>query len=133
MQPKKTGRPIDGEFKKVGSGRWAKWNPILRIRTVLEVSEYDGRGQPLAFRVYRQQPREDIEAILDLNVQTQNSWKGRYGADLGTQTTRIPIVIEQQIKEKCGFIPGQGYDEKKFRQIVNDRDYYKLKTVTGRI
>lgn len=126
-------RPIELEYTKVASGKWVKWNPILRVRSTIEAIKWDSKGRATEFKVTRDQPKADIQAIVDFNVNMQNSWKGSYGGDLITQTTRLPTVIHQQIMEQCGFKAHQGYDEKKFKQIINDRDNYKLKTVPGRI
>lgn len=124
-------RPIELEYKKVGAGKWQKWNPVLNVLSTIE-AEYEN-GRIVRYRVSRQQPKWFIDAVLDRNVAMQNSFKGTYGDDLVTQTTSMPIVVQQQVMEQCGFKAGQGYDEKKFRQIMNDRDYYKLKTIPGKL
>lgn len=124
-------RPITLEYKKVGAGRWLKWNPILFMYSEL-IANYEN-GRVKSYTVRRWQPDWVLKATLDRNVAMQNDWKGRYGGDLITQTSSLPIAVHAQIMEQCGFKPGQGYDEKKFRQILNDRDNYKLKTVPGRI
>lgn len=132
MSAAKPHRPVEGEYKKVGPGRWQKWNPILMVLSTLE-AEYNTSGEIVRWHTRIQQPRAVQQAILDHNVDRQNSWKGRYGGDLITQTTSLPIAIHQQVMEQCGFQKGHGYDEKKFAQIMNDRDNYKLKCVPGRI
>ena len=126
-------RPIEGEYTKVAAGKWVKWNPILRIRSTIQAVEWDSKGRATKFTVYREQPKEDIQAIVDLNVAMQNADKGNHVHDLITQTSRMPITVHQQIMQQCGWQPKHGYDEKKFRQILNDRDNYKLKTVAGNI
>lgn len=125
-------RPIQGEYKKVGPGKWVKWNPVLMIRSTLE-AVYNSSGKITAWNVRREQPRAVIDAVLERNVALQNDGKRRYDADLIHQQTSIPIAVHAQIMEQCGFQPGHGYDEKKFKQIINDRDNYKLKTVSGTI
>lgn len=126
-----TPRPITLEYKKVGAGVWRKWNPVQGIWSELRAN-YQG-GKLVSYTVRRWHPPEILEAVLDRNVAMQNSWKGKYGDDCVTQQTAIPIALHQQIMDKCGFQQGHGYDEKKFRQIMNDSDYRKLKTVPGRI
>jgi len=82
--------------------------------------------------VRHEQPKQLIQGVLDMNIARQNDFTGFKGKEM-YQATSLPIAIHEQIKKKCGFQPGHGYDEKKFRQIINDRDNYKLKTVPGRI
>lgn len=125
------GRPIELEYKKVGPGKWQKWNALLCILSTIE-AEYEN-GKLVRYHYRREQPKWFTDAVLDRNVAMQNDGKQRFGADLITQTASLPIAVHAQIMEKCGFKAGQGYDEKRFRQIMNDRDYYKLKTVSGRL
>lgn len=129
----KPNRPIELEYTKVGPGKWVKWNPILRIRSTLEAIKWDSNGKATEFRVLREQPKADIQAVIDFNVAMQNSAKRNFAGDLITQTTCIPTTVHQSLMEQCGYQPKHGYDEKRFRQLMNDRDYYKLKTVPGKI
>jgi len=130
----KVHRPIDaqGEYQKIGPGVWRKWNPVLGLYTTLTV-EYDAKGNRKAFHVKHEHPAKVLEAIIDRNVAMQNSWKGSYRGDLVTQTTSLPIAVHSQIMKQCGYEQGQGYDEKRFKQIINSRENYKLKTVPGNI
>ena len=115
-------------YEKVGNGHFVKWNPLLGIKSTLLI-EPSGIAGKVNVTTRREQYVGDI---LDLNVKQQNDFSGYKGKEL-FQGSRIPIVQHQRIMEKCGFKPGQGYDEKKFRQILNDRDFYKLKTVPGKL
>lgn len=74
-----------------------------------------------------------IQSALDRNVAMQNAAKASFRDDYVTQAASLPIAVHRQIMAACGFQPGQGYDEKKFRAILNDRDYYKLKCVPGKL
>lgn len=132
LKPSKPPRPIELEYKKVGPGRWVKWNPILMLWSILE-AERDSNGKLVRWHSKHVQPKEVTDAIIDFNVAQQNAWKGNFGSDVITQTSRLPIPIHRQIMEQCGYQPGHGYDEVKFKKILNDRDYYKLKTVPGRL
>lgn len=127
-----TPRPITLEYKKVGPGLYRKWNPTLGVYSTIQVN-YDSNGRRTGFTHSIAQPDYILQQILDRNVAMQNSWKGKFGGDVVTQTTSLPIAVHQQIMAQCGFQAGHGYDEKKFRSILNDRDNYKLKTIPGRI
>lgn len=125
-------RPIELEYKKVGPGHWRKWNPLMGIYSTLRAN-YDSRGKVVSITHAIEQPDWVLQQILDRNVAMQNSWKGKFGGDVITQTSSLPIAVHQQIMAQCGFQKGQGYDEDKFRKILNDRDYYKLKCVPGKL
>jgi hypothetical protein len=118
----------DGQFKCVGPGKYVKWNPVLGIRTILLVEPSTTPGKVNVHVRYEQ----EVSNVLDFNLHQQNEFRGFKGMD-GYVGVRIPIVERNKVMEKCGFKPGQGYDEKKFKQIVNDRDFYKFKTVPGKI
>ena len=117
---------MDLSFTRIAPGTYQKWNAVLGVRTTVTFD----RGK---IHVRHEQPRQLVNDVLDRNVAMQNDFKGRYGADLITQTTSLPLVVHSQIMAQCGFQPGHGYDEKKFRRIMNDRDNYKLKCVSGKI
>lgn len=119
---------LDLRFTRIGPGTYQKWNAILGVRTTVTFDR-DSRK----IHVRHEQPRALVDAVLARNVVMQNDFKGRFGADVITQTTSLPIAVHRQIMAACGFQPGRGYDEKKFRAILNDRDYYKLKCVPGKI
>ena len=119
----------DMEYLQLGPGLYQKWNPILRIRSTVRVWHEGGKKY---VTVKHEQPKADIKAILDRNVAIQNDFGGYKNKQM-YQGTSLPITVHKQVMKACGFKPGQGYDEKKFKQIINDRDYYKLKTVPGKI
>ena len=121
---------IDASFVKVAPSTYQKWNATLGIRTTVFFFKEDGKQM---VTVRHEQPKALIADIIDLNVKQQNSHDGKYGSKLITQTSRLPLTVHRQIMQQCGYQPGYGYDEKKFRQILNDRDNYKLKTVSGTI
>jgi hypothetical protein len=75
---------------------------------------------------------QNVEKLIELNKTQQNDFTG-YRGKLLTQLTRIPEVIHNDFMRKCGFVPGQGYDEKRFKQLINDPDHRYLKTVPGKI
>lgn len=112
----------DPSFRRAGPGLYVKWNPVLGIRTTVR---FEG-----ALMHVRHEQR--VDDVLDLNVAQQNDFAGYRGKEL-VQATRIPLVEHRKIMARCGFVPGQGYDVKKFRQIVNDRDFCKFRTVPGNI
>lgn len=111
-------------FRKAGDGVFQRYNAVLGILSTYHFDHASGKVS------VRQEQR--IDDILDFNVMQQNEHRGFKGDGLH-QATRIPTVEYWKIMKQCGFTPGQGYDERKFRQILNDRDNYKLKTVPGRI
>jgi hypothetical protein len=119
---------LDLTFRQIAPGVYQKWNALMGIRTTVTFSP-DGK----TMHVRHDQPKKLIRDVLNRNVALQNSGKSAHANDLITPVTSMPITVHKQVMQKCGFKPGQGYDVKKFRQIVNDRDYYKLKTVPGRI
>ena len=119
---------LDLTFRQIAPDTYQKWNAALCVRTTVT---FDRVGRKIHVR--HDQPRALVAAVLERNVALQNDFKGRYGADVITQTTSLPIAVHRQIMAQCGFRPGQGYDGKKFRAILNDRDNYKLKCVPGRI
>lgn len=114
------------EFRQIAPGVYQKYNHILCIRTT--VTFRDG-----LMHVKHEQPKEIIEDILDLNVKRQNDFAGYGKGDNLYQATSMPLAVHAQVMKACGHEPGKGYDVKKFKQIVNDIDYRKLKTVPGRI
>ena len=113
---------LDLTFKQVSPNVYVKWNELLGIRTTIH---FDG---PKIHVKHEQR----VDVILDANAEQANSFTGYKGKEM-VQATRIPVIEHRKIMQRCGFKPGQGYDEKKFKQIVNDRDNYKFKTVPGRI
>lgn len=113
---------LDLSFRHIGAGLYVKWNPLLGIRTTV-------RFENGLMHVKHEQRVDDV---LDLNIAQQNDFAGYRGKDL-VQATRIPMVEHRKIMARCGFEPGAGYDVKKFKQIINDRDYSKFKTVPGKI
>lgn len=118
---------MESEYRKIAPNVYRKWNPLTQIRTTIT---YFWEAGVKKMHVRHDQPKQFIQTVLDSNVDMQNSFKG-YKHDIITQTTRLPIAVHAQIMDQCGFKAGQGYDEKKFKQILNDRDNYKLKTVPG--
>ena len=116
-------------IRKVGPGTFQRYNHQLGILTTMEIEHLPGGGKKV--HVNQQQRVDDI---LDLNVYQQNHCDApKEGL---RQATRIPVIEHRKIMKQCGLDekkPQDGYDEKKFRQIVNDRDFYKFKTVSGRI
>jgi hypothetical protein len=112
----------------LGGGVIQKWNPQTRIMTKFR---YDPETKKL--HVQHSQLKEDVDAILERNKAMQNSWKGRFGDDLITQTASVPIILHEQFKKQCGFQEGHGYDTDKYRKLLNDPDYRYLKTVTARL
>lgn len=116
-------------FRTIGPGQYQKFNPLTGIRTTVT---FTGSGDEKAMHVKRETALQVQNAILDMNVAEQNNFKGFKGVDI-YQATRIPLIEHEKIMQRCGHVPGQGYDEKKFKQIVNDIDYRKLKVVPGRI
>ena len=130
MKPvKQSSLPADfASYRRVGPGKYIKFNPLLGITTKLWITASSKSGKVDIHTLHTQ----NVEDILDLNVKQQNDFSGYRGKE-GYQATRIPMVEYQQIMKRCGFKPGQGYDHKKFRQILNDSDYSKLRTVPGKI
>lgn len=119
---------LDLTFRQIGPDTYQKWNAALGVRTTLT---FDRAGRKIHVR--HDQPRALVEAVLDRNVAMQNSAKRSFKDDYVTQVSSLPIAVHRQIMAQCGFQPGHGYDEKKFRAILNDRDNYKLKCVPGKL
>lgn len=119
---------LDLSFDRIGPNTYRKWNPILGVRTTLTFDRANGR-----IHVRHDQPRALIDAVLERNVALQNGAKRSFKDDYVIQTASLPIAVHRQIMTQCGFQPGHGYDEKKFRAILNDRDNYKLKCAPGRL
>lgn len=113
--------------RKTGPGTFQRYNHYLGILSTYLIEHLEGGKM----RVHVRQDQR-MDDILDANVRQQNDFKGYHGDDM-YQATRIPIVVHEQIKKKCGFKPGIGYDPVEFKKLLNDRDYYKLKTVPGRL
>lgn len=120
---------VPPDWEVLGPGHYRKWNPQTMILTTVR---FTGEGEKKTMHVRREQPSWVTNAIIEDNVARQNDFKG-YGNDEFYHGVRAPMPVWQQIMEKSGFIAGQGYDEKKFKSIVNDRDFYKLKIAPGRI
>jgi hypothetical protein len=118
---------LDLSYKQIGPGHYVKWNDALKIRTTLK---FEGDK----IHVRHDQPKWVMQTILDDNVSLQNSFsrKSYKGQEL-YQGARIPLPVFMQLRKESGFVPGQGYDEKKFRSLLNDRDYYKLKVTPDKI
>jgi hypothetical protein len=119
---------LDLTFRQIGPDTYQKWNGALGVRTTIR---FDRAARQIHVR--HDQPAWLVDAVLDRNVALQNAAKASFKNDLVTQTTSMPIAVHRQVMAQCGFQPGHGYDEKKFRRIMNDRDNYKLKTIPGRI
>lgn len=113
---------LDLSFKRVSDNLYVKWNEVLGIKTTIH---FDGP----AIHVKHEQR---VDLLLDANTSQANDFTGYKGKEM-VQATRIPMVEHRKIMDRCGFKPGQGYDEKKFKQIVNDRDNYRFKTIPGNI
>lgn len=129
LTPKTDVYSHDGvSYVQVGIGRYVKHNPILGVTSYLTV-EPSGKPGKVNVHVRHEQRVDDT---LDLNVYQQNEFRSFKGMD-GYQATRIPLVEHRKIMQQCGFQAGHGYDEKKFKQIVNDSDFRKFKIVPGRI
>lgn len=113
---------FDLSFRQIGPGTYVKWNPVLGIRTTVRFES----------GVCHVKHEQRVDDVLDLNVAQQNNFEGFRGKDL-VQAARIPLVEHRKIMARCGFAPGAGYDVKKFKQILNDRDFCKFKTIPGKL
>lgn len=120
---------LDLSFVQIAPDTYQKWNAALQIRTTIF---FHGVGEDRKMTVRHEQPKKVIASILDRNVAMQNDFSGYKGKD-GFQATSLPISVHKQVMKMCGHQPGHGFDEKKFKQIMNDGDYSKLKTVPGKI
>lgn len=109
---------------------YQKWDPVMLKRVTVT---FEGRGEKKLMHVKIDQPDWVGKIILENNVELQNNFQGYGKGDGFYHATCMPMPIWNQVMQKCGFEKGHGYDEKKFKQIVNDRDNYKLKVVPGRI
>lgn len=121
-------------FKLISCGGnesvYQKWNRHNLTRTTVTIW---GHGDQKLMNVKHEQPKWVTETIIDDNVARQNDFSGYTPGMEAYNAIRAPMPVWQQIMKKCGFKQGQGYDEKKLKQIVNDSDYSKLKVVPGRI
>lgn len=116
------------QFQVVSPGHYVKFNPLTGVRTTVLL---EGSGDTRKMTVRHDQALSVQKAILDLNVARQNDFAG-YGEGV-YQASSIPLVAFEQVKKKCGFQPGYGMDPVAFKRLLNDRDYYKFKTVPGRV
>lgn len=108
---------------------YVKWNPKTLTRTTVT---YLGRGDQKVMHIKHDQPKWVADAIIEDNVARQNSFDG-YGNTDAYNAFRAPQFVWQQFMKASGFKPGQGYDEKKLKSLINDSDYSKLKLVPGKI
>lgn len=111
-------------LRKIGPGQFQRYNHHLGILSTYTFDHMTGQVG------VKQEQR--IDDILDWNVKQQNEHRN-FAGDGMKQTARIPTVEYWKIMKQCGFEPGKGHDERKFRAIINDRDFSKLKTVSGRV
>jgi hypothetical protein len=109
---------------------YQKWNRHTLTRTTVTIW---GQGEGKMMNVKHEQPKWVQETIIEDNVARQNDWRGNFKGMDAFNAIRAPMPVWQQIMRDTGFQAGHGYDEKKFRQIVNDSDYSKLKVVPGKI
>jgi|TARA_R110000822_G_scaffold22114_7_gene69737 hypothetical protein len=109
---------------------YQKWNKHTLTRTTVTIW---GQGEGKFMNVKHEQPKWVQNVIIDDNVARQNSFTGYTSGMEAYNAVRAPMPVWQQIMKKCGFKQGQGYDQKKFRQIANDSDYSKLKVIPGKI
>lgn len=110
-------------YTKTAPGRWEKFDPITRIGSRL-IWENDG--------TIRVQKFQRVAEILDMNISQANNFSG-YGKGGLTHVARVPALEWSKLMTKCGHVPGQGYDEKKRDQILNDSDFKYFKTIPGKI
>jgi hypothetical protein len=128
MQPNKTVTPQQlrrGGFVALSRNTYTKYEPMTGIRTTVT---FDHKGKAMHVR-----HDQDVTAIIELNKIRQNEHRGSFKGELLSQVTSIPMLEHKKIMEKCGYVKGQGYDEKKFKQILNDPDYRYFKTVNARL
>jgi hypothetical protein len=116
-------------FQWVGLGTYRKYNALTGIRTTVQ---FTGTGDKRSMHVKHETELNRQAEILDLNVAQQNSFSGYKGKEL-VQGTRIPLLEHRKIMQQCGYQPGHGYDEKKFKAIINSNEYSKFRTVPGKI
>ena len=117
------------QFVQIGPKTYRKYNPLTGIRTTVQFS---GNGDEYAMHIKHETELNVQSDMLDLNVAQANDFSGYKGRDM-FQATRIPLVEYQKIMKRCGHVPGQGHDEKKFKQILNSNEYSKLRCVPGKI
>lgn len=113
---------VDLSFKQIGPGKYQKWNAAMGIKTTLTFK--DGK-----IHVRHEQRVDDV---LDANVARQNEFTNFRGMD-GYVGARIPLIEHRKIMAQCGYQPGKGYDEKRFKRIVNDIDHQKFRLIPGKI
>lgn len=116
-------------FSHIGPGVYQKWDPVMLIRTTVT---FTGKGEKKIMHVRREQPDWVGKVIIDDNVARQNDFAGYSKMDGGYHGARIPLPMWGQIMTACGHSQGE-YDQKKFKRILNDPDYAKLRTVPGKI
>lgn len=117
----------NGQWVQIGRGTYQKYNPTLGIRTTVRMEE---SGVPGKINLHTKH-EQYVGGIIELNKRQQNDFKGFKG-DLMTQVARIPLVEHRKIMQRCGLERGQ-YDQKKFRQILNDPDYKYFKTIDKKL
>lgn len=126
--PQKNGKAdmkrIQAEYVQVDKNTFMKFDPLTGVRTTLL-----REGGNLHVR-YEQR----VDAVIDLNTEQQNNFKGYNPKAYQHQVARIPNQVWWgELMPKVGFEKGAGFDMKKMKALLNSSDYSKLKTVTGKI
>lgn len=120
-------RPLTDEYRKIGPGTYQRFSPITGIRTTIYLETLPGGKRNMTIK-----QEQDVEHIIARNTFLQNNFSG-YDKNLH-QVASVPLVWDNEFKRLSGQVNGKGeYDEKKYKSLLNDRDYYRFKTVPGKI
>lgn len=115
------------DYRKTEKHVFEKVDPRTRVKTRMIFDHASGE-----IKVQKIQDPHAVQALVDMNKEARDSHR-RYNGNGMTKVSSIPLVEWQKIMARCGNQPGIGYDQEKFRKIINDGDYAKLRTVPGRI
>ena len=118
------------EAKKFAAGLWSllRYDPESGVETWVQKEPRSDGG----YALHVMEVQKNIPEILDHNAKIKSAqgsdWtKRKHGAVVAS----VPIAIDNELKRQCGLEGGE-YDKKKYRQLINDSDYSKLRTVDGK-
>lgn len=118
------------EAKKFAAGVWAllRKDSVTGVETWVQKEPLTG-SSGYKLNVIETQP--NTPAILDHNARIKDAqgadWTKR---EHGAIVASVPITIDNELKRQCGW-DGFQYDREKYRKLLNDRDFRKLRTVDG--
>lgn len=108
------------------------------MATTSKLIDYDSKGNALVHHyddetnVGTFEVKEDAAPILDLNQKKQNSESGNWKGDMH-HVASIPPTIWAEWTKEFGGSPMLPENQPRLMKKLNDRDWLKLRTKTGRV